>query len=617
MLGQHGHFALYAQEKIPYAIERYRDEAARLYRRARYPTGQDRRLRRRRDYSIADIACFPWTMTHKAQGFTLDDYPNIKRWYAEVRARPQVQAGLAIGKFVKKPFDEEARKNMFGQTAKEMAGEELKLVIPGRAQARSGIHATRAELDHAILRGRASRRHLRNDGVNEQNKQKGNAMIEFFFDCSSPWTYLAFHNIQPLAKEFGVEISWRPILVGGIFNTHQSQRLCLARDAGAGEGALHEEGHGGLGALGRACDQDAADGVSGEQRQGDARLHLAARRRWCRSRARCSRPIGASDKDISQDAVLTEICKRVGVDPQKFFAGIGEQAIKDQLKANTDEVMARGGFGSPTIFLDKTDMYFGNDRLPLIREALQRAQERARPDAEEPSSAANSARPRACGWKRLPPRRWRRAQVRVAIHAAGINFPDILMAAGEYQLKPPLPFTPGVEAAGDVIEVNDAARASRSATRSSSRLRHGAYADEAVVTPSQLTPLPSTFDYAEGATFLAGHGTAYHALIDRGQLQPGEVLLVHGAGGGVGLAAVEIGKMLGATVIAAASSRRKACGRARRRAPIISCSTAASRFATPSSASPTAAARTWCSIPSAARCSRTACAASPGARGCW
>ena len=69
-------------------------------------------------YSIADIACFPWTMTHKAQGFTLDDYPHVKRWYAAVRARPQVQAGLAIGKFVKEPFDEEARKNMFGLGAR-------------------------------------------------------------------------------------------------------------------------------------------------------------------------------------------------------------------------------------------------------------------------------------------------------------------------------------------------------------------------------------------------------------------------------------------------------------------------------------------------------------------
>lgn len=147
-------------------------------------------------------------------------------------------------------------------------------------------------------------------------------------------------------------------------------------------------------------------------------------------------------------------------------------------------------------------------------------------------------------------------EARVAVHAAGINFPDILMAAGEYQLKPPLPFTPGVEAAGDVVEVNDADGVAVG-DRVIIKMRHGAYADEAVVTPSQLTPLPSTFDYAEGATFLAAHGTAYHGLIDRGQLRSGEVLLVHGAGGGVGLAAVEMGKMLGATVIAAASSEEK------------------------------------------------------------
>ena len=148
-------------------------------------------------------------------------------------------------------------------------------------------------------------------------------------------------------------------------------------------------------------------------------------------------------------------------------------------------------------------------------------------------------------------------QVRVAIHAAGINFPDILMAAGEYQLKPPLPFTPGVEAAGEVIEVDGAADGVAVGDKVIVKMRHGAYADEAVVATSQLTPLPSTFDYAEGATFLAAHGTAYHALIDRGQLRPDEVLLVHGAGGGVGLAAVEIGKMLSATVIAAASSEDK------------------------------------------------------------
>jgi NADPH2:quinone reductase len=148
-------------------------------------------------------------------------------------------------------------------------------------------------------------------------------------------------------------------------------------------------------------------------------------------------------------------------------------------------------------------------------------------------------------------------EVRVAIRAAGLNFPDVLMAAGEYQLKPPLPFTPGMEAAGDVVEVDNAAKGVAVGDKVIVKMRHGAFSEEAVVTPAQLTPMPSTYDYAEAATFLAGHGTAYHALIDRGQVAPGEVLLVHGAGGGVGLAAVEMGKLLGATVIATASSDEK------------------------------------------------------------
>jgi NADPH2:quinone reductase len=163
-----------------------------------------------------------------------------------------------------------------------------------------------------------------------------------------------------------------------------------------------------------------------------------------------------------------------------------------------------------------------------------------------------------------PPRTLGQGEVRVKIRAAGINFPDILMAAGEYQLKPDLPFTPGVEAAGAVMELGPDATGFAVGDRVIVRMRFGAYAEEAVVAASQLTPLPSPFDYAEGATFLAGHGTAHHALVDRGQLKPGETLLVHGAGGGVGLAAVELGKLLGATVIAAASSEEKlAVARAR------------------------------------------------------
>src|SRR5262245_13326561 len=119
-------------------------------------------------------------------------------------------------------------------------------------------------------------------------------------------------------------------------------------------------------------------------------------------------------------------------------------------------------------------------------------------------------------------------EVRVAIRAAGLNFPDVLMAAGEYQLKPPLPFTPGMEAAGDVVEVDAAAKGVAVGDKMIVKMRHGAFCEEAVVTSSQLTPMPSTFDYAEAATFLAGHGTAYHALTGRWPVQPARGL--HGPG---------------------------------------------------------------------------------------
>jgi NADPH2:quinone reductase len=157
----------------------------------------------------------------------------------------------------------------------------------------------------------------------------------------------------------------------------------------------------------------------------------------------------------------------------------------------------------------------------------------------------------------FPSRALNPGEARVAIRAAGLNFPDVLMTAGEYQLKPELPFTPGMEAAGDVVEIGAEVRGVSVGDKVIVKMRYGAFTDEAVVLPSQLTPMPSTFDYAEGATYLAGHGTAYHALIDRGKVEPGELLLVHGAGGGVGLAAVELGKLLGASVIATASSDEK------------------------------------------------------------
>ena len=196
-------------------------------------------------------------------------------------------------------------------------------------------------------------------------------MIEFFFDCSSPWTYLAFHNIQPLAKEFSEEIVWRPILVGGIFNTINPS-VYASREHPVEAKLAYQK-------------KDMADwarlaGLTIKMRPTVFPVNSVKAMRGCLWLGKDMLPFARTafqiywgeDRDISQDAVLTEICQRCGIDAKAFFEGIGQQAIKDQLKANTDEVMARGGFGSPTIFLDKTDMYFGNDRLPLIRDALKR-----------------------------------------------------------------------------------------------------------------------------------------------------------------------------------------------------------------------------------------------------
>jgi 2-hydroxychromene-2-carboxylate isomerase len=196
-------------------------------------------------------------------------------------------------------------------------------------------------------------------------------MIEFFFDCSSPWTYLAFHNIQPLASELGVAISWRPILVGGIFNS-VNPSVYAQREKPVPLKARYM--------LKDLNDWARSAGLSIKMPPTVFPVNSVKAMRGCIWLGKDMVPFATAlfeaywgaDKDISQDAVLADICKTVGVDAQELFAGISEQPIKDQLRANTEEVVARGGFGSPTIFLDRTDMYFGNDRLPLIREALLR-----------------------------------------------------------------------------------------------------------------------------------------------------------------------------------------------------------------------------------------------------
>ena len=116
MLGQHGHFLLYATEKIPYAIERYGQETRRLYGVLDAQLGRTGAFVAGARYSLADIAIFPWIMTHKAQGLSLIDWPHIQRWYAVLRARDAVQRGLAVGKPLKPAtgMDDETRRNLFG-----------------------------------------------------------------------------------------------------------------------------------------------------------------------------------------------------------------------------------------------------------------------------------------------------------------------------------------------------------------------------------------------------------------------------------------------------------------------------------------------------------------------
>ncbi len=144
-------------------------------------------------------------------------------------------------------------------------------------------------------------------------------------------------------------------------------------------------------------------------------------------------------------------------------------------------------------------------------------------------------------------------QVRVALEARGLSFVDVLMVAGEYQVKPELPFIPGSEAAGVITEVGPGVRGRREGDRV---LVSGGCVDEIVVNAERTTPIPDHVSFESAAAFRSNYTTALYGL-QRGQLEAGEVLLVHGAAGGVGLAAVDVGKLMGAIVIGTASSDEK------------------------------------------------------------
>jgi len=167
--------------------------------------------------------------------------------------------------------------------------------------------------------------------------------------------------------------------------------------------------------------------------------------------------------------------------------------------------------------------------------------------------------PAALQWRERPTPRPAPDEVLIAIHAASLNFPDLLIVQGKYQMRPELPFAPGAEFAGVVEAVGSEVRHLRPGMPVAALGGHGGFATHACVKAMQVMPLPPGFPLRDAAAFAFTYGTAHHALVDRGALQAGETVLVLGAAGGVGTAAIQIAKAAGATVIAAASTDAK-CG---------------------------------------------------------
>ena len=193
--------------------------------------------------------------------------------------------------------------------------------------------------------------------------------LEFFYDCSSPWTYLAFTRIEDVARHHGAELIWRPILVGGLFNTvNPSVYENRARPVPAKSRYYVKDLADWARFYGLKIGNPAVFPVNSVKAMRGA--FVANEHRVI---ARYSRLVFESywgeDKDISRDDVLREIVRQTGLDEKEFFTKIASDEYKARLRANVEELIARGGFGSPTMFVDGS-MFFGNDRLPLVEHEL-------------------------------------------------------------------------------------------------------------------------------------------------------------------------------------------------------------------------------------------------------
>jgi 2-hydroxychromene-2-carboxylate isomerase len=200
-------------------------------------------------------------------------------------------------------------------------------------------------------------------------------MIELFFDLTSPWTWLAVHNLVPMAQRHGAEIVWRPILVGGLFNT-VNPSVYAAREnpvpVKAAYSAKDLDDWARLAGLEIHFPPACGHPVNAVLAMRVA-LAMQARGKIEPFAFAAFDTLWAHERDLADPAVLAPLIAALGEDPETIFAEAKSDGIKAQLRTNTDELIARGGFGSPTIFVGGSDMYFGNDRLPLVEAALIRS----------------------------------------------------------------------------------------------------------------------------------------------------------------------------------------------------------------------------------------------------
>jgi 2-hydroxychromene-2-carboxylate isomerase len=197
--------------------------------------------------------------------------------------------------------------------------------------------------------------------------------LELFFDCSSPWAYLGFEGAQPLAAELDLDLVFRPVLVGGVFNAVNTSVYHVRENVPVKGAWVAKDLRDWSRLTGLAIRFPPAVFPVNSAKAMRACLLLEARGALVRFARAAFEAYWGRGEDISQEPVLAAICRSIDIDPATVIPHLGRQDLKDALRANVDELIARGGFGVPTFFLDQSDIYFGVDRLFMVREAVRRA----------------------------------------------------------------------------------------------------------------------------------------------------------------------------------------------------------------------------------------------------